>query len=85
VLVSGASESLYLEADHHTMRVFSALIHQKEGEKELWMANTPGQGSLQAKMGALQLANYKTFKFLDEKFDIKRLSLLEESQVNGRK
>lgn len=85
VLVSGASESLYLEADHHTMRVFNALTHQKDGEKELWMANTPGQGSLQAKMGALQLANYRTFKFLDEKLDIKRPSILEESRVNGRK
>lgn len=85
VLVSGASESLYLEVDHHTTRVFNGLKHQKAGDKELWMANTPGQGSLQAKMGALQLANFKTFKFLDQKLDIKRPPLVLESRVNGRK
>lgn len=75
VLVSGASESLYLEADHHTMRVYNALTNQAEADKEVWMAATPGQGALQAKMGALQLANQKTFGFLDAKLGIKRPEL----------
>ncbi|KAK5996282.1 Hydrolase ORFZ [Cladobotryum mycophilum] len=78
VLVSGASESLYFEADHHTMRVFNKLTHQTERQKELWMANTPGQGSLQAKMGAMQLVNQKTFKFLDQQFDVERPQILQD-------
>lgn len=75
VLVSGASESLYLEGVHHTMRVFNDLVSLSEGDKELWMTTTPGQGSLQAKMGALRLANQRTFRFLDQKLDIKRSRL----------
>jgi len=75
VLVSGASASLYLDANHHTMRVFDELVNQGEADKELWMTATPGQGSLQAKMGALRLANQRTFKFLDEKLNIKRKEL----------
>ncbi|EKG11530.1 hypothetical protein MPH_11023 [Macrophomina phaseolina MS6] len=77
VLVSGASESLYLEADHHTMRVYNALTNQSEDDKRVWMAPTPGQGALQAKMGALQLANQKTFAFLDEKLGVKREALFD--------
>ncbi|EHK20212.1 uncharacterized protein TRIVIDRAFT_68777 [Trichoderma virens Gv29-8] len=76
VLVSGASESLYIEANRHTMRVISGLKHQAEVDKEVWMANTPGQGSLQAKMGAMQLVNQKTFKFLDRHFGIQRQQIL---------
>ncbi|KAI0906257.1 alpha/beta hydrolase [Ustulina deusta] len=72
VLVSGASESLYLDASHHTKRVFDGLTSLSESDKELWMSITPGQGSLQAKMGAMQLVNQKTYKFLDEKMNIKR-------------
>ncbi|KAK4243850.1 Alpha/Beta hydrolase protein [Corynascus novoguineensis] len=64
VLVSSTSDSLYLDANHHNMR-----------DKELWMASTPGQGALQAKMGALQLANYTTFRFLDKKLGIERTQL----------
>ncbi|KAK1960817.1 alpha/beta hydrolase [Colletotrichum sublineola] len=77
VLVSGAAQSLYLEASHHTMRVYNELTGVAEADKELWMTATPGQGSLQAKMGALQLANQKTFKFLDEKLKIERPKLQE--------
>ena len=77
VMVSGASESLYLDANHHTNRVFSKLdkLSEKNGEKRLWMASTPGTGSLQAKMGAMQLVNQKTFGFLDEVFDVRRPEL----------
>nr|QJY30861.1 alpha/beta hydrolase [Discosia rubi] len=87
VLVSGAAESLYLEANHHTMRVYNELVNLSDTNKELWMTATPGQGALQAKMGALQLANQRTFKFLDEKLDIKRPPLmdLDKVQINGIK
>ncbi|KAH6650460.1 Alpha/Beta hydrolase protein [Chaetomium tenue] len=72
VLVSGASDSLYLKENHHTMRVFNALTNVAEADKALWLASTPGEGSLQAKMGALRLANQRTFQFLDLALGIKR-------------
>ncbi|KAH8840028.1 hypothetical protein MCOR27_007823 [Pyricularia oryzae] len=75
VLVSGASHSLYLEGNHHTMRIYNELVNHTKGDKQLWLTATPGQGSLQAKMGALRLANQKTFKFLDEHFGIERPQL----------
>ena len=77
VLVSGAASSLYLNADHHTMRAYNALTHLSEskGDKQVWMSASPGQGALQAKMGAMQLANQRTFRFLDEKLGIDRTSL----------
>ncbi|KAI4158644.1 MAG: hypothetical protein L6R39_000499 [Caloplaca ligustica] len=80
VLVSGAASSLYVNADHHTMRAYNALTGLKEskGEKQVWMSPSPGQGALQAKMGAMQLANQRTFRFLDEHLGITREALLEE-------
>ncbi|KAG6353643.1 hypothetical protein INS49_005351 [Diaporthe citri] len=89
VLVSGASESLYLEPHHHTMRVYQELVDLPGGKDkvELWMTTTPSKGSLQAKMGALRLANQRTFKFLDEKLGITRSPLLEghSAEANGSK
>ena len=80
VLVSGAARSLYVNADHHAIRAYNALTGRKEskGEMQIWMSPSPGQGALQAKMGAMQLANQRTFKFLDEKRGIKRKELFEE-------
>ena len=79
VLVSGAASSLYVSADHHTMRAYNALTELKEGkgDKQVWMSPSPGQGALQAKMGAMQLANQRTYKFLDEKLEILRKSVFE--------
>lgn len=80
VLVSGAASSLYVNADHHSMRAYNALTGLKEskGDKQIWMSPSPGQGALQAKMGAMQLANQRTFRFLDEKLGIKRKELFNE-------
>ncbi|KAL8974907.1 MAG: hypothetical protein Q9197_000876 [Variospora fuerteventurae] len=80
VLVSGAASSLYVNADHHTMKAYHALSGLKEskGEKQVWMSASPGQGALQAKMGAMQLANQRTFCFLDEHFGISREALMEK-------
>lgn len=80
VLVSGAAQSLYVNADHHTMRAYNALIEliESQGDKQVWISTSPGQGALQAKMGAMQLANQRTFKFLDEKLGIERESLAEK-------
>ncbi|KAJ4294707.1 hypothetical protein N0V88_004941 [Collariella sp. IMI 366227] len=73
VLVSGASDSLYFDPSHHSVRVLNGLKNVAEKEKELWLASTPGEGALQAKVGAFQLVNQKTFTFLDKRFGIERV------------
>ena len=77
VLVSGAEKSLYLDTEDHTMKVFRSLGHLKEGDKELWMSKAPGEGGLQARMGALGLSNQHTFRFLDRVFGIQRGNVFE--------
>ncbi|KAI9771203.1 MAG: hypothetical protein M1839_002862 [Geoglossum umbratile] len=77
VLVSGAEKSFYLDIEDHTTKVFKSLGHLKEEEKELWMSKTPGEGGLQAKMGALGLSNQRTFHFLDRVFGIRRADVFE--------
>lgn len=77
VFVSGAEKSLYLDIEGHTAKVFKALSHLKEQDKELWMSKTPGEGGLQAKMGALGLSNQRTFRFLDRVFNIDRGDIFE--------
>lgn len=74
-LISGAANSLYLDVDSHTMAVWQRLSGVAETEKELWKANTPADGALQAKIGAFGLSNEYTFRFLDKKLGIKREDL----------
>lgn len=69
VLVTGAADSLYLDAEHHTAVVFGAVSHPA---KEIWVARNPGEGSLQAKVGAMALCNQRAFIFLDKQFGIQR-------------
>jgi hypothetical protein len=40
--------------------------------KEIWVAQKPGDGSLQAKVGAMALCNQRAYLFLDKHFYIKR-------------
>ncbi|KAI9147228.1 Hydrolase ORFZ [Paramyrothecium foliicola] len=54
--VTGASNSLYLDFENHTTRVFDQLGTE---DKELWVATKPGGGSLQAKMGAMAYCNQR--------------------------
>jgi hypothetical protein len=68
VLVTGAAESLYLDVTDHTAMVFNALA----GEKELWVGTSPGEGGLQAKMGAIGLVNQRVFAFFDRQFGVVR-------------
>ncbi|KAK4222295.1 Alpha/Beta hydrolase protein [Podospora fimiseda] len=72
VLVTGASDSIYLNEQDHTAVVFRGLSHPA---KELWLARSPGEGSLQAKVGAMALCNQRVFLFLDERLGIQRHSL----------
>ncbi|KAL5355553.1 Alpha/Beta hydrolase protein [Aspergillus floccosus] len=75
VLLSGAGKSLYLDVDNHTKRCYDALVNVAERNKQLWIPESEGQGSLQAKMGAFRLCNQKTYRFLDECFGVCRSSL----------
>ncbi|SPO07537.1 related to alpha/beta hydrolase [Cephalotrichum gorgonifer] len=73
VFVSGASNSLYLDVSDHTKAVYNGLADHKEGvDKEIWVAEVPGEGGLQAKVGAVALSNQRVFGFLDRHFNIKR-------------
>lgn len=71
VLVSGAAHSLYLDATH-TMQVYYNLSNQNESNKKVWIPEAPGDGGLQAKVGAFGISTLKTFEFLDKIFDINR-------------
>lgn len=73
VFVTGAADSLYLEVDNHATKVFHGL---KDQQKEIWVAHSPGQGSLQAKMGAMALCNQRAFGFLDTQFGVNRRKTL---------
>jgi hypothetical protein len=72
VFVTGAGKSLWLDVDDHTSKVYNALTNQKPEDKELWVATKPGEGGLQAKMGAIALCNQRVFQFLDGRFGIER-------------
>jgi pimeloyl-ACP methyl ester carboxylesterase len=73
VLVTGAEASLYLDVSSHTSAVYDGLSNLKEGvEKQLWVGTTPGEGGLQAKVGALALSNQRVFRFLDQHFGVVR-------------
>lgn len=69
VFVTGATNSLYLDLDDHTGMVVENL---SDSQKTVWVSTTPGEGSLQAKMGALGLCNQRAFEFLDRAFGIGR-------------
>ncbi|PGH16792.1 hypothetical protein AJ80_05107 [Polytolypa hystricis UAMH7299] len=74
-LVTGAGKSLYLDVDDHTSRVYNGLTHQQPGAKQLWIATSPSEGGLQAKIGAVELCNQRVFHFLDQQFGIHRPGL----------
>ncbi|KAH8590069.1 Alpha/Beta hydrolase protein [Bisporella sp. PMI_857] len=75
VFVSGAGKSLYFDTEEHTMRVFDDLVHLGERKRRLWVPSRPEEGGLQAKVGAFGLANMKAYSFLDEVFEIRRVTV----------
>ena len=73
VLVSGAAaDSKSFLPELSTDILYRKLINQKDADKELWIAKAWSDGGLQAKCGAWNLLQYRTFRFLDQKFDIRR-------------
>ncbi|KAL4795760.1 alpha/beta-hydrolase [Aspergillus venezuelensis] len=79
VLVSGARSSLYLDVDMHTGMTWKGLQHLNEEDRELWIAQQPEDGALQAKIGAFALSNEKTFAFLDKRLGVTRERLADTS------
>lgn len=74
-LVTGAADSLYFDPiDNNSSGVLARLAAPK---KELWVGETPGDGSLQAKMGAMGLCNQRVFEFLDRQFNIRRNKIVD--------
>ena len=79
VLVSGAGKSIYFDVNSHTRRCYEALTSVPSVNKEVWVPSSEGQGSLQAKMGAMALCNQKTYQFLDKAFGVAREPLNQGS------
>jgi pimeloyl-ACP methyl ester carboxylesterase len=72
VLVSSATQSLYLEPSVDAQRILDELAHLPAGHKRLWVASEPEDGGLQAKVGAFGLYAQRMVQFLDEHFGIER-------------
>ncbi|KAI1820162.1 alpha/beta hydrolase [Xylaria intraflava] len=83
VLVSSATQSLYLEPSIDAQRILDDLAHLPAGKKRLWVANEPEDGGLQAKVGAFGLYAQRMIQFLDEHFGIERDGLDGVGMVNG--
>ncbi|KAI3326229.1 alpha/beta-hydrolase [Xylariaceae sp. AK1471] len=79
VLVTGAAAdpTMFL-AGITTDKVMAGLTNVPEGQVELWMPKTYSEGGAQAKSGAWQVLQFRTYKFLDEK-----LGILRSQHENG--
>lgn len=76
VLVTGAKDSLYFSVDAGARRIYNELrAAPVDREVRLWLPETPGQGSLQAKIGALASLHEVVFGWLDGVFSIRRTGL----------
>lgn len=76
MFISGAAHSIYFKPEVGTTKIYDKLTHLREDQKELWIPSVPGEGGLQAKVGAFGLSQQRTFKFLDKHFGIERPHLL---------
>ncbi|GAB1313478.1 hypothetical protein MFIFM68171_03688 [Madurella fahalii] len=70
-LITGAQDTLYWSLEESTYRIFGALSQLDEAKgKQLWIPVGWGQGSLQAKVGALSHLHCKMFSWLNHVFNI---------------
>ncbi|KAK2003769.1 alpha/beta hydrolase [Colletotrichum falcatum] len=65
-----------LVSDEHTKRCYDGLVSVPLENKEMWVPCSPGQGSLQAKMGAVALCAQRSLEFLDRALGVVRKPLL---------
>ncbi|CRK16085.1 hypothetical protein BN1723_002260, partial [Verticillium longisporum] len=76
VLVSGAGRSLYFKTlGDTTKQIQTELVNVPDSDKVVWFSEQPGEGGIQAKIGAFGLAHMRTFEFLDKSFGIHRQAL----------
>ncbi|EFQ34568.1 alpha/beta hydrolase [Colletotrichum graminicola] len=71
VMVMGARDTIYTLETHLTYQKLAEYRGSEEG-LTLWDPVGPGQGSLQAKVGAVSRLQMKVFSWLDEVFGIQR-------------
>ncbi|KAF2138632.1 uncharacterized protein K452DRAFT_234204 [Aplosporella prunicola CBS 121167] len=72
VLVAGAKDSIYTDPEVSTLRIAKLLKKVPEEQKDVWLPQSAGEGSLTAKVGAWDHLAVKTFSFLDKQFGIDR-------------
>ncbi|KAF2268642.1 alpha/beta-hydrolase [Lojkania enalia] len=72
VFASGAAYSVYFDPELAAGKIMSRLKHLPENAKEIWIPKDPGEGGLQAKVGAWTWLFVKTFAFLDRQLGIER-------------
>ncbi|KAK3296399.1 Alpha/Beta hydrolase protein [Chaetomium fimeti] len=70
-LITGARDTLYWSLEDSTYRIFKALSQLDEAkDKQLWIPDGWGQGSLHAKVGAFSHLHCKMFCWLNHVFEI---------------
>jgi len=74
VLASGAGHSIYFDPKFSVGKIMLKLEHLEENKKEVWTPTLPGEGGLQAKVGAWPLVHEKTFRFLDHHLGVRRVA-----------
>lgn len=82
VLVTGAAADpgMFL-ADMIPDRILGELTNVPQGHKQKWMPQKYSEGGAQAKVGAWQVLQYRTFDFLDRKMGISRSA---PGKANGK-
>ena len=72
VFVTGAAHSFYFDEEADTLKIYKTLKHLPEDQKKVWIPKNPGEGGLQAKIGAWGVLQTRSFEFLDGNFGIQR-------------
>lgn len=72
VLVTGASSSIYQRPDESTTKIMKELTSVPEENKEVWIPQSVGEGSLTGKVGAWNSLAAATFSFLDKQLGVQR-------------
>ena len=63
---------MYLDADASTYSIADALTNVPDGQLEIWVPGSVGEGAMTAKVGAWYRLAGKVLIFLDKQLQIKR-------------
>lgn len=72
VLLTGAKLAVYLDAERGTHTVANGLVNVPDGQLELWVPGSLGEGAMTAKVGAWYRLAGKIFTFLDKQLKVTR-------------